>query len=577
MNFTYHANHEKFTEPIGAPGFPSQDDEGPGFGACVERSSGGSRAPSGFRGGALIRRTYMKRRYASPALAALAVLFGGAARSQSLIVGSASAAPGTTLSVSVSTDASVSRLAGVQFTLDFGGKTPSNAPNLTVNAAQVTAGSLLSGALVTANPTSPTTLNVAVVGTDNRSGAGATAVIPLVIPGNAPDGATYALRLTNIQGADSNGTSVRLSGQAGTLTVSGPTPPPSGGDSGFALSAGTGPAGGTATVDLSSTSRISDLTSFTIKLQYDSVLSLSAADVAFTGVLSGLTLVNDKTPGISVIGDVGTSPLKQPGILARLTFHISSQAKPGATYVIKVTDLQAADSKAQKIATTASDGQVTVSNSPVTLPAVQGGLISVGSVKVAKGGVAQVTISANDKIKNLSGALFHLTFGTKTPANAPDLAYVSDGAAAGSLMKGALVNVIPVSDTEIAVGIVSAVAANGPGPLATLSFQTSKTGPNGAAYSLEVKGLTLSVNGSDMTSASSGGTITVTNHKKGDVNGDDAITISDVTTALRAALGSLALDDDQLSGADLNGDGKVSISEVTLILRAALGLQTLDG
>jgi hypothetical protein len=95
---------------------------------------------------------------------------------------------------------------------------------------------------------------------------------------------------------------------------------------------------------------------------------------------------------------------------------------------------------------------------------------------------------------------------------------------------------------------------------------------------VSIKNLVLSIGGKDMTSAAEGGTITVTGHRKGDANGDDKISVSDATAALRAALGlGGPLDADTLAALDLNGDGKVTVSEVTQILRAALGLGNLDG
>jgi hypothetical protein len=505
----------------------------------------------------------------------------GNAFSQNLSVDSATGAPGSTVNLSIITDAGVSNLAGVQFTLNFGDSSPANAGKLAIDASKVTAGGLFANGLITAHQSDGADVNIAVVTTSAKNGAGVVAVVPIQIPNSAPDGTVYSLKIMNVQGSDLNGHDVLISGQGGTLTAQSQTAPSptgtGGGKAGFTLSTGTGSAGGVAGVDLSSTNEISDLTSFTIQIQFDSSLVIHSSDVVFSSLVQGLSLVNDQTAGSVTLGVVGTAPIKQSGVLARLNFHIPGNAKPGATYALKVTNVDASDSNAQEIQTTGSDGQVVVANTTEELPKITDGLVSVSSVKVSNGGTATVEISINDKIKNVSGALFQLSFGDKTPASAPDLKYMNNSAAGGSLMNNALVSVNPTSDTALTVGVVSAAAANGPGSLVKLSFKAVGNVPNNTVYSLKISNLSLSVNGSDATSASNGGTITVTSHKKGDLNDDDKVTISDVTTALRAALGNLTLDLDQLAACDFNGDGKVTISEVTLILQAALGLRNLDG
>jgi hypothetical protein len=66
---------------------------------------------------------------------------------------------------------------------------------------------------------------------------------------------------------------------------------------------------------------------------------------------------------------------------------------------------------------------------------------------------------------------------------------------------------------------------------------------------------------------------------KGDVNGDGALTIADVTLALQAAVGLKTLTADQLAAALVAPDdppaGPVTVADATILLRAVVGLQTL--
>jgi hypothetical protein len=60
----------------------------------------------------------------------------------------------------------------------------------------------------------------------------------------------------------------------------------------------------------------------------------------------------------------------------------------------------------------------------------------------------------------------------------------------------------------------------------------------------------------------------------GDLNGDGAVTVQDVTLSLRIAVGELAPAAAQKVADDANGDGKLNIQDATLILRYAVGLIT---
>lgn len=60
--------------------------------------------------------------------------------------------------------------------------------------------------------------------------------------------------------------------------------------------------------------------------------------------------------------------------------------------------------------------------------------------------------------------------------------------------------------------------------------------------------------------------------KPGDVDGNGVVDAEDAFLALRYSVNLVDLDDDQIRLADLNGDGRVSASDSVLILRRSLGL-----
>lgn len=60
-------------------------------------------------------------------------------------------------------------------------------------------------------------------------------------------------------------------------------------------------------------------------------------------------------------------------------------------------------------------------------------------------------------------------------------------------------------------------------------------------------------------------------YKLGDVNYDGEITVADAVLTLRAALGSIELDEIQATLADMNKDGKITAADANLVARTALG------
>lgn len=64
--------------------------------------------------------------------------------------------------------------------------------------------------------------------------------------------------------------------------------------------------------------------------------------------------------------------------------------------------------------------------------------------------------------------------------------------------------------------------------------------------------------------------------KKGDVNGDGKVDLTDAQTVLRAALAITELNENAQKCADANGDGKVDLTDAQLILKAALAIIDLE-
>ena len=65
--------------------------------------------------------------------------------------------------------------------------------------------------------------------------------------------------------------------------------------------------------------------------------------------------------------------------------------------------------------------------------------------------------------------------------------------------------------------------------------------------------------------------------KKGDVNGDGKISISDIGNIRLHLLGKYTIDKEKFAGADVNGDGKISISDIGNIRLHLLGKYTIEG
>ncbi len=64
--------------------------------------------------------------------------------------------------------------------------------------------------------------------------------------------------------------------------------------------------------------------------------------------------------------------------------------------------------------------------------------------------------------------------------------------------------------------------------------------------------------------------------KKGDINGDGKISVSDMSTVRLHLLGKYTLKDNALNAADINGDGKISVSDMSTVRLHLLGKYTIS-
>ncbi|MBW3623442.1 MAG: hypothetical protein KY468_08535 [Armatimonadetes bacterium] len=509
-------------------------------------------------------------------LAALSIfaLSSGAGHAQTLSLSTTEAYPGDTTRVKVSVDAAVTSLTGIQYVLDFGAKLPATAPNLTISTDEEEEiyAPLLAGFSLVTNP-SATSLATAAAGVNPKKGPGAVLSVPFVVPANAPVGTKYTFRLRNVVATDSTGKSITLAVREGSLTVANRPV------LGLTASSVSGYPGGEAAVTLSATDQVRNTAGVQFDLNYDPSLVVTADDVTLGGFLSGTLAVNVVTPGVVRVAIAAAVGKNGPGTVAKVTFHLPSTAPLGKEYPVGISNLVLATGQGS-VQANATGGKVTVAAKPAPVP-IEGGLVSVNSVKARKGEVSAVVISVNEKITGLSGASFRLVYTMKTPSTTQDLEFVN-AAKAGTLLPGAGPQVNATVAGEVRVALASAATANGPGTLVELPFKVPETAENGAVYSFELKDLLLSVNGQDHASAAEGGTLTVFHRLKGDVAnveptadaGDDRVDTRDAIALLQMIIKIVQGTEEQYAAADANCDGEVTVTDVVKVLKIAVGLET---
>ena len=93
---------------------------------------------------------------------------------------------------------------------------------------------------------------------------------------------------------------------------------------------------------------------------------------------------------------------------------------------------------------------------------------------------------------------------------------------------------------------------------------------DGLVTAIAVGTATITAAATDGSGVSASCNITVKQkNKRGDVNGDDKVNVSDVTALINMILGVIPKD---MTRADVNGDGKINVSDVTALVNIILGV-----
>jgi hypothetical protein len=487
------------------------------------------------------------------------------------------AAAGSTVTLSVRAN-TVQDLAGVQFTLtSFVQIGPSSPPMISfANTTGIAVGPFLDGASLEVNPHGQA-LKVALARNQGANGTGVLLTVPVHIPEEATNGMVYEFQVIDVTAGNSNGQPLHLA-NGGEALVHVFSPGPS--QAGITLGQGYAPAGGTADLRISATSRLQGATALSFVLHFDPSITVSPANVTPGSFLFGDFRVDASTPGQLKLSLSSSKAGEGPNMIAAVKFHLPSDAVPGKAFPVTVSDLNVTNSQGAPITTFATSGQILVTGTHEPPATIEGGLIRVRSVQVGRMGIANVTIEVNDKVTHLNGASFRLVFISRTPANAPSLNY-RGVVKPGILLPGATLATELQNGPSISIGLASTRSSDGPGSLVTIPFQVAEQAQINTVYSLDLQNIVLSIDGVDKTCAVEGGTVSVVPNAKGDITGDGKVTTNDAILVLRIVIGSGddnvgAVTADQRYAADANDDGAVTISDVVKLLKVIVGLESFN-
>lgn len=507
-----------------------------------------------------------------PLLGALAVA-GAAQAAGTMSVVPVSGTPGSVVHVQVMVDA------GVVFTginLNVGFTPPPGAPALTLTSVNdITAGPLFTSMpLIAPNQTAPGNLVIGIINATSVQGPGVVVDIPLHIDANASAGTVYNVSI-NAQFNDDAGDLIPTPQfQNGTVTVLEPMPITEGKVSLGNASAG---AGGTAILEVDGDADLQNVGGIELNLAFDRALVVDTHSIQVNPDLGmALKEANNHPSGTLRVAVALTQPFNGPGWLMRVPFHVPAHAPDGKVYAVTLSSLQVNDPTGQGLAAASENGSIKVGRMFADTA-----MLFVPDVKVRAGQDANVKIEASSDVKGISGAQFTLSYVMVTPASAPALPQPDAGAVVqGDLFPpGSLVAANVKSEGQVTVGIAAASAVDGPGVLAVIPLHVPADAPGNAVYELRLSSATVSKDGFDVSLNANGGTLAVqkSSRKKGDLNGDGKVSISDVTIALRLVTFGETPTPDELEAGDILGHGKITLADVTLILEAVLGLRSLGG
>jgi hypothetical protein len=206
------------------------------------------------------------------------------------------------------------------------------------------------------------------------------------------------------------------------------------------------------------------------------------------------------------------------------------------------------------------------------------GVLTVGSAFVAPGGATVLPVTVNAGVSNVAG--IDLTLTVESPLGAPPLA-VDFGT--GSQTGDWIGFVDPQNALRYTLETSSGNAVKGPAELIKLTVKVSPQASPGVTYRLKtVEAFLFSENGlpRDVTASTTTALLTVP-RRPGDVNGDDAITLSDVQLLLQIYLGIRTPTPEEFNAGDTQpatvglpyGDGRIRANDLNWLLRKVAGLE----
>lgn len=127
------------------------------------------------------------------------------------------------------------------------------------------------------------------------------------------------------------------------------------------LSHSSGPAGGTAVTEVSTTDQQSDIAGAQFTVHFDpGAMNAGKTDVSLGPLLPGNPNINDSVPGQLRIASASAIGKRGPGVLLRIVFHLAPNVPEGTVYPVRLTDVVVVDGQRHQIANSASDGSITI-------------------------------------------------------------------------------------------------------------------------------------------------------------------------------------------------------------------------
>ena len=292
-------------------------------------------------------------------------------------------------------------------------------------------------------------------------------------------------------------------------------------------------------------------------------------------VLSDMQIaVNPDLNSGARIAFASAEPGDGPGALLTLRIQIPPKAPPGARYPLSITAvlLEKPDGTRHEVTTS---GAVLSVTSPVPETAA----VTVSSAEAKPGGTAEIAIRANDSVPPISSADLTVSLIQSTPAGRPLPTADEASARSGTMLPDAQIAAHFTENRALRIALASPSSGSGPGILCTFLVTVPPDARPGDAYAIDLRAV-VGIGEAEWPIHAVGGTLTVVGEgpavrRKGDVNGDGAITITDAVLALQMAVQLISPTPDQLFAADINGNGAVSVGDAVAILRAVLGIASL--